>query len=314
VNWSDERYVKIYQRETLTVLSLDWDARSVLRALLLKLDGAGVIETGTMDPAEAVALQLRAPVDVVRKALPALLACGTLVEVRSGFLVPNFVAAQEATKTEARKKADQRQRAADQRRLAELLDSPSHDVPRSPALSRVVPLQPSPAQPPAQPSPARKRSAAPKKPKAQAELPQILPPPPPAPPREPSRGEFLFGIWTSHRDDMLEQLGVEATPDAVYGTAWLNKVFKGWFDLWADVPFKEKFAQLGLVTGAEFRCIQLFEAYLELDWPAKCVARVDGKDTETPQPYPFSALASEKVWRPLVAKLWPDEQPQAGAA
>src|SRR4051812_42427605 len=99
------------------MLSLDWDARSVLRALLLKLDGAGVMETGTLDPAEAVALQLRAPVDVVRRALPALIACGTVITVRHGILVPNYVAAQEATKTERLKKADQRQREADQRRL-----------------------------------------------------------------------------------------------------------------------------------------------------------------------------------------------------
>jgi hypothetical protein len=123
----------------------------------------------------------------------------------------------------------------------------------------------------------------------------------------------LFEKFRDTREDHLEELGA-LHPDATYAPAFVAKVFKGWFDLWAAVPFNEKWTQVGLTTGAEARCIQLFEAYLELDWPAKCVARVDGKDTDTPQPYPFSALASEKVWRGLVAELWPDEQPAAGAA
>lgn len=151
----------------------------------------------------------------------------------------------------------------------------------------------------------------PKKLKAQAELPQIVPPPPP---REPSRGEVLFEKFRDARDNHLEELGAEPSPDAVYSTVFVNKVFKGWSDLWAHVPFKEKYSQLGLTTGAEWRCLELFDAYFALDWPAKCVARVDGKDTATPQPYPFSALASGKVWRELAAKLWPDEAAQAGAA
>ncbi len=120
--------------------------------------------------------------------------------------------------------------------------------------------------------------------------------------------------FRDNREDHLEELGVEPSPDASYGPAWVNKIFKTWFDLWADVPFREKYAEIGLTTGAEWRCIQLFDAFFALDWPAKCVARVDGKDTGTPQPYPFAALASERVWRPLVAELYPDEQPQAGAA
>jgi hypothetical protein len=122
----------------------------------------------------------------------------------------------------------------------------------------------------------------------------------------------LFEKFRDTREDHLEELGA-LHPDATYAPAFVAKVFKGWFDLWAAVPFNEKWTQVGLTTGAEARCIQLFEAYLELDWPAKCVARVDGKDTDTPQPYPFSALASEKVWRGLVAELWPDES-AAGAA
>ena len=134
----------------------------------------------------------------------------------------------------------------------------------------------------------------------------------PKPPRAPSRAEVVFDLWTANRDDALEQLGA-VHPDATYGPAWINKIFRTWFDLWAAVPFSPKWAELGLTTGAEVRCLQLFEAYLALDWPAKCVARVEGKDTETPQPYPFSALASEKVWKPLVAELWPEES-KAGAA
>lgn len=318
MNWSDERYVKVYTRDTLTWLSLGFEARAVLALLLRKVNGAGIMETGTIEAARAVAMQIVAPVDVVRTGLAELVAIGTVEMVPNGVLLPNFVEAQEATKTESRKKADQRQRDRDQRRQAQLVETLEADVPRSPAVSRAVPLQPSPAQlttssPPAQPSPppAQRDQPRSKKPKAQAELPEIIPP---APPREPSRGEVLFEKFGDHRQEHLEELGSEPTPDASYAPAYVNKVFKTWFELWADVPFNEKWLAAGITTGAEVRCIALFEAYFGLDWPAKCVARVDGKNTDTPQPYPFSALASEKVWRPLVAELWPDEQLQAGAA
>ena len=55
MDWSDERYAKIYTRDTLTWLSLPWEGRCLLPLLIRKVDGAGILETGNLDPAEAVA-------------------------------------------------------------------------------------------------------------------------------------------------------------------------------------------------------------------------------------------------------------------
>jgi hypothetical protein len=238
VNWSDEQYVKVYKRETLTILSLDWDARSVLRALLLKLDGAGVMETGNLDQAEAVALQLRAPVDVVRRGLPALIACGTVVEVRNGILLPNFVAAQEATKTERLKKADQRQRDADQRRFAQLNETTESDVPRSPAVSRAVPLQPSPAQPSPPPPPAQPSSAQRKKSKARRDNPPDVAP---TTARAPSRIGKLHAFFLEQREirftapapDGLD-LGDEAPADEPPNWGRSAAALSTWVKRWGD--------------------------------------------------------------------------------
>lgn len=291
MNWSDEQYVKVYKRETLTILSLDWDARCVLRALLLKLDGAGVMETGTMDQAEAIALQLRAPVDVVKRALPQLIACGTVIEVRNGILLPNFVAAQEATKTERLKKADQRQREADQRRFAQTNETTEALVPRSPGVSRAVPLQPSPAQPssahhqpsppPAQPSAGGKKS---KKPK-QATFEGVVPPKP--------KGELeLLVEWFATERDLkitsptsVNGLAMElCPPDEPTNWGRLGAAVAAW---------KTEF-------GADGPQIVL-RLYLESSFWAGATRRdSDGKDTGEAQPYPLNAVLSEKVWRRVV--------------
>lgn len=314
MNWSDEQYTKIYKRETLTMLSLDWDARSVLRALLLKLDGAGVMETGTLDPAEAVALQLRAPVDVVRRALPALIACGTVITVRHGILVPNYVAAQEATKTERLKKADQRQREADQRRLAEHIDSVEADVPRSPAVSRAVPLQPSPAQlssahhhhqlsPPSAQEGSRPKKA--KKLKGQGDLPGVPPSPPPAL-KPPTRIGKLHAFFLEERsfrltDEPPDGLGFpEAEPDQAPNWGLSAATLTSWCALFPTEPEAE---QDRLIKGM----IRLW--LLEPYWASP----VDKKTGQPSTPYPWGAFLTEGQWRKAFDKLTGDDS-KAGAA
>lgn len=146
MNWSDENYVKVYTRDTLTWRSWNWQARTVFLHLTRKLDGAGLIEVGRMDPVDALALQLDLPREVVAEGLPHLLATDTLELVQAGILVPNWIDAQEARKTEAQKKRDQRSRARDQRRATQTTETRKAPVPRCPAVSPAVPLQLSSAQ------------------------------------------------------------------------------------------------------------------------------------------------------------------------
>lgn len=154
MNWGDERYVKLYVRDTYTWRKWPWQARALLGPFLKALNGAGFVDLGNDEPAEALAMMVLIPVEVVRPALEAWLADGTVERVAHGLLMPKFLEAQEATKTPAQKKRDQRDRdraliRAQQAGILGALVTGSH--PQSPP----VPLQPSPPPPPAQPKIAR---------------------------------------------------------------------------------------------------------------------------------------------------------------
>lgn len=148
MNWSDEKYVKLYTRDTLTWRAWPWQARCVWPLITRKLDGAGLIETGTMEPALAISMQIDVPVEVVRPGLAAIMESGTLEVVSGGLLAPKYVEAQEARKTEAQKKRDQRERHRDQRRAAQVDEIRKEPVPTaSPVVTECPPpAQPSPAQ------------------------------------------------------------------------------------------------------------------------------------------------------------------------
>lgn len=317
MNWSDERYVKLYVRKTATWLTWPWEARAVFPSMLKEADGAGLIDVGARDPVRTLAIMLAMPAEVVQPAVDAMLETGTIERTDRGFLITAYIEAQEATKTESRRKQDQRER-----QRAQVRATTEAGVTRGHEVSRDVPLQPSPAQlttssPPAQPSPPpAQRDDQPRRSKklkgaGQPTLPGVpeaLPPPP----RAPSRAEVLYARWQEARDLRCVELGIRPTPpDEMRSPAFVNATIGRWLALWPDLGPS---CVIEGLTAAEGRVVLLFDAYLEQVWPASCVARVAGKDTATPQPYPFSALASEKVWRKLVLELWPDEEPARGAA
>lgn len=153
MNWEDEHYVKLYTRDTLTWKAWPWQTRTLFLHLMRKLDGAGLIEVGSMNPVQALSMQLDLPAEVVKAGLPHLITSTTARVDTGALMVPNWIAAQEARKTEAQKKRDQRQRFRDQRTHSQITEIRESLVPRSPPVSPAVPLQPSPALP-AQPSPA----------------------------------------------------------------------------------------------------------------------------------------------------------------
>lgn len=151
MNWSDEHYVKLYTRDSLTWRSWHWEARTVFLHLVRKVDNSGFIETGTMSVGDALALQLELPKAVVEPGMAQLIGCGTCEVVDRAVLLVKFNEAQEARKTDAQKKRDERSRNISKRRGTM---SPgvtdSHRV--SPPVTQTDP--PSPAQPvpsPAQP-------------------------------------------------------------------------------------------------------------------------------------------------------------------
>jgi hypothetical protein len=234
----------------------------------------------------------------VRPGLEALLADGTVEKVPGGLIIPHFVDAQEATKTEARKKRDQRQRAADQRRHAQVAEIATSLVPQRPALSRDVPDCPPSAQlttttttttssPPAHHQPSR--TPPPATPK-QIDLAPDVVPLPAKPPRPPRPVEVVHEYFLEAREMRLEELGLDpaSLPDEPPDWPRSAATVSTWLKL-SEFDDDERLA-------LSF-CKSVVDEYLASTYWAGAKKRVEGKDTDTPQPYPWSVLLNEKQWR-----------------
>ncbi len=124
MDWQNERYVRVYIRDTVTLTMLGWEARALLWELLRKVDRAGVLDLGGHPPVQAVAALVGIPVEVVERCLPKLTEGDdpTVVVNETALLVPNHMEAQEAVQSNA-----QRQRESRARRLALASDvTPRH--------------------------------------------------------------------------------------------------------------------------------------------------------------------------------------------
>lgn len=112
MDWENERYVRLYVRDTLTWLRLGWDGQNVLMQLIRKVDRAGTMELNGLEPWEAVVLACRAPAEAAKAGMDALLRTETVVvfDGRLGF--PSFIAAQEAVKSDRQRQRESRERRA----------------------------------------------------------------------------------------------------------------------------------------------------------------------------------------------------------
>jgi hypothetical protein len=117
LDWSNERYVRFYRRETPDQAAWCWQAIALWPWLLNKADDAGVIET--TKGARGIAGLTRLPLDVVEPALAELVEDGCIVRTDTGYLIPNYIEAQTAKSSPNRRVADHRARS----RAAEAADS-----------------------------------------------------------------------------------------------------------------------------------------------------------------------------------------------
>jgi hypothetical protein len=175
MDWANERYVRLYTRDTPEWLCMDWQGRALWPLLIRKVDRSGVLATrlGSRGVAALVGL----PVEVVDVGMTALLADGCLRDHQLGFVIPNFIEAQETPQSDTQRKRDSRER----RRVVTNRDigsqnvteshTESHGVTRSHTESHAVtPIRSEPS--PDQTSPdqkdlplPRKRSSGPRDPK-----------------------------------------------------------------------------------------------------------------------------------------------------
>jgi hypothetical protein len=131
MDWANERYVRVYTRDTEDDLLLSWEATALWHALIRKVDRAGVLEAKR--GARSLALVTRIPIDVVERSLPELLADGRLAAHELGYLVPNFIEAQETPQSDKQRATESRGRRRDRGRHA-----PSRNVTSRHAESRAV--------------------------------------------------------------------------------------------------------------------------------------------------------------------------------
>jgi hypothetical protein len=115
VDWENERYVRLYVRDTVTWKLLPWEAQAVFPNLLRKLDRAGVLNLGGVTPAEAVAAALdgKWPLDVVAAGVTALFRHGVVEWSDNSIVAPNFLEAQECTSSTAQRKRESRAKRRD---------------------------------------------------------------------------------------------------------------------------------------------------------------------------------------------------------
>lgn len=113
MDFANERYVRIYTRDTATWKLLPWQGRALLPLILRKLDRAGVADLGEAEtPAEAVAALVDLPEEVCAVGLSALLKRGVLVLQGGQLRAPRFVEAQECGASGAQRVREHRARVA----------------------------------------------------------------------------------------------------------------------------------------------------------------------------------------------------------
>lgn len=117
MDWSNERYVRFYTRDTTTWRLLCWQAQAVFPQLLKHVDRAGVFDLGGVSPAEGVAAALpKWPLEVIEAAIgsqddkESLVGRGVIELGDDAIVLPKFIEAQEAAQSDAQRKRDERSR------------------------------------------------------------------------------------------------------------------------------------------------------------------------------------------------------------
>jgi hypothetical protein len=109
MDWSNERYVRLYCNDTKSWKLLGWEGQAVFSLLLRKVDRSGMLDD--VYDAEDIALMLGCgfPVDVADRGLSRLVKKGTIEITDRGLLIPNFIEAQETPKSDRQRQRDSRE-------------------------------------------------------------------------------------------------------------------------------------------------------------------------------------------------------------
>lgn len=122
MDWANEKYVRLFIRDTTTWKLLPWQSRALLPLVMRKLDRAGIIDLG-QDGEEGLAAVVEVPLEFLQAGLPSLLKRDVLRLLAGRLVMPNFLAAQEARQSDAQRKRESREN----QRLAAMKSQPVTD-------------------------------------------------------------------------------------------------------------------------------------------------------------------------------------------
>jgi hypothetical protein len=124
VDWPNERYVRIYTRDTPELALMPWEARCLFWDFYRRVDLAGVLDCGRYDPARSIATLCRVPEDVAVAALSAWLDEDMVqlheLGAQTYVVIPTFIDSQEASTSDKERKKKSRASRSAKARLGEL--------------------------------------------------------------------------------------------------------------------------------------------------------------------------------------------------
>ncbi len=124
MRWEDERYVRVYTKDTVTWGALPWQSRAIWPLILRKVDRAGLLDLAG-EGVEGLADLIKMPVEVVEPGVAGILKKSYAVMHGTILVVPNFIEAQETPQNDAARKRASREKA---RALVTKRDVESQDV------------------------------------------------------------------------------------------------------------------------------------------------------------------------------------------
>lgn len=136
MDWANERWIRLYTRDTGDWLMWPWQTRAIFLFILRKVDRAGTMQLGKGN-LFALAAMIGMPSHDVTEWIEPLVDDGC-VQIRDGVLcVPNFREAQETVQTDKARQRDSRERS----RNRALSGTESHGLSRGVTPSHVLSLQ-----------------------------------------------------------------------------------------------------------------------------------------------------------------------------
>ena len=115
MDWSNERYVRLYVRDTRTWLKLRWEGQCLFMLLIRKIDRAGILDD-IEEPVEDLSLMTGFPEEHVKEGIKSLISLGVVQINNNQLIVPNFLEAQETSKTDAQRQREYREKRRDKAR------------------------------------------------------------------------------------------------------------------------------------------------------------------------------------------------------